>query len=101
MSTPSKDEIWVGFVKRVFTTSSDLQSAARRLHRGHDLIFGERIVPLYIKKPQASDVSDRSKKAMWAACLKCAEHSCDHVDDVASRLIRAHNIIFNKKKTES
>lgn len=101
MSTPSKDELWAGFIKRVIPTIENKDVAARRLHRAHMMIFGERIVPLYIKKPQASDISDHSKKAMWAACLKCAEQSCDHVDDVASRLIRAHNIIFNKKKTES
>lgn len=93
----SNQEIWIGFVKRVFATSSDLQSAARRLHSGHDLIFGESTTPQSIKEPQSSDASDRSNRAMWAACLKCAEQSFDHVDDVAARLIKAHDIIFKNK----
>ncbi|MBM6928611.1 hypothetical protein [Parasutterella secunda] len=86
----SNQEIWIGFVKRVFATSSDLQSAARRLHKGHDLIFGEKAT----KDSQTLEEKDRAKRAIWAACLKCAENSDEYVDDVAARLIKAHNIIF-------
>lgn len=86
----SNQEIWIGFVKRVFATSSDLQSAARRLHKGHNLIFGEKAT----KDPQTLEQEDRAKRAIWAACLKCAENSDEYVDDVATRLIRVHDIIF-------
>ena len=89
----SNQEIWIGFVKRVFATSSDLQSAARRLHKGHDLIFGEKAT----KDPQTLEQKDRAKRAIWAICLKCAEQSFDHVDDVAARLMKAHDIIFKNK----
>ena len=97
MRTPSKDELWADFIKRVMPAIEDKHIAARRLHRAHIVIFGERMVPLYIKDHQSSDVSDHSKRAMWAACLKCAEQSLEPVDDVAARLIKAHDIIFKNK----
>ena len=86
----SKQKIWTGFVKRVFATSNDLQSAARRLHKGHAMVFGEKAT----QDSQTLEHEDRTKRAIWAACLKCAEKSSDHVDDVANRLIKAHKIIF-------
>lgn len=57
----SNQEIWIGFVKRVFATSSDLQSAARRLHSGHDLIFGRNLDPVYVEEPKAEE-SPSTKK---------------------------------------
>lgn len=87
----SNQEIWIDFVKRVLKTGRDLPSVAERLHKGHSLIFGER-------RDQCNlEAADRSQKDIWTACLKCAEQSSDHVDVVATRLIRAHKIIFNAK----
>lgn len=94
MSTPSKEEMWADFIKRVMPSIEDKHAAAKRLHTAHIVIFGERMAPLYINDHQSSDVSARSKRAIWATCLKCAEQSSDHVDDVANRLIKAHKIIF-------
>lgn len=51
----SNQEIWVGFVKRVFVTSSDLPSAAKRLHKGHDLIFGRNLDPVCLEEPKAEE----------------------------------------------
>ena len=90
MITPSKEEMWVDLVERVFATDSDWLSAARRLHKGHDLIFVEKTT----QDSQTLEYENRTKRAIWAACLKCAEQSSDHVDDVANRLIKAHKIIF-------
>lgn len=83
-------EIWTAFVKRVVATSIDPISAASRLHSGHALIFGEKPT----QEPKSLEQDERTKRAMWAACLKCAEQSSDHVDDIAGRLIKAHKIIF-------
>ena len=57
----SNQETWVAFVKRVFDTSSDLPSAARRLHKGHDLIFGRNLDPVYVEEPKAEE-SPSTKK---------------------------------------
>lgn len=84
-------KVWIDFVTQVLKTGRDLSSVCERLHEGHSLIFSER-------RDQCNlEATDRSKKDIWTACLKCAEQSSDHVDDVAARLIRAHKIIFNAK----
>ncbi len=57
----SNQEIWIGFVKRVFATSSNLSSAARRLHKGHDLIFGQNVDPQPVKEQKAEETPDSKK----------------------------------------
>lgn len=46
-----------------------------------------------IEKPE---MTDEAKQAIWNACLACAQHRTEDIDDVAVELIRAHNIIFAK-----
>ena len=87
----SNQEIWIDFVKRVLKTGRDLPSVAERLHKGHSLIFGSRRYQCNL------ETTDRTQKAIWTACLKCAEQSLDPVDDVAARLMKAHDVIFKNK----
>ncbi len=95
----SKQEIWTRYVKRVMTSSNDISSAAKRLHQGHDLIFGKTKDSHQLDEIRklAKKTTSAHKNQIWNACLENAKDSEKDPDTVATALLRVCHIVFDDK----
>lgn len=98
----SKQEIWTSFVKRVMVTSRDASSAAKRLHQGHNLIFGKTKESSRLDEIRelAKMTTSVRKNQIWNACLENAKNSKKDPEIVATALLRISHIVFDDKATD-
>lgn len=98
----SKQKIWTGFVKRVMATSLDASSAAKRLHQGHDLIFGKTKESSRLDEIRelAKKTTSVHKNQIWNACIENAKNSEKDPESAAIALVRAYHLVFEDKATD-